>query len=56
MSREDARDDLQRIEWSLISKDTVADALEFRDEYGEVFEGLADCPQQHPPGISAMPK
>jgi hypothetical protein len=42
LSQEDARDELQRIERSLINEDAVADALEFMDEYGEVFKGLAD--------------
>jgi NAD-dependent dihydropyrimidine dehydrogenase PreA subunit len=42
LSQEEARDELQRIERSLINEDAVADALEFMDEYGEVFKGLAD--------------
>jgi hypothetical protein len=42
LSQEEARDELQRIERSLIDDDAVADALEFMDEYGEVFKGLAD--------------
>jgi hypothetical protein len=42
LSQEEARDELQRIERSLIDEDAVADALEFMDEYGEVFKGLAD--------------
>jgi hypothetical protein len=42
LSQEDARDELQRIKRSLIDEDAVADALEFMDEYGEVFKGLAD--------------
>jgi hypothetical protein len=42
LSQEEARDELQRIERSLFNEDAVADALEFMDEYGEVFKGLAD--------------
>jgi hypothetical protein len=42
LSQEDAREELQRIERSLINEDAVADALEFMDEYGDVFKGLAD--------------
>ena len=42
LSQEEARDELQRIERSLIDDDAVADALEFMDEYGEVFQRLAD--------------
>jgi hypothetical protein len=45
LSQEDARDELQRIERSLIDEDAVADALEFMDEYGEVFKGLASGPE-----------
>jgi hypothetical protein len=45
LSQEEARDELQRIERSLIDEDAVADALEFMDEYGEVFKGLASGPE-----------
>jgi hypothetical protein len=45
LSQEEARDELQRIERSLIDEDAVADALEFMDEYGEVFQGLASGPE-----------
>jgi len=45
LSQEDARKELQRIERSLIDEDAVADALEFMDEYGEVFKGLASGPE-----------
>jgi hypothetical protein len=45
LSQEDARDEMRRIERSLISEDAVADALEFMDEYGEVFKELAAGPQ-----------
>jgi NAD-dependent dihydropyrimidine dehydrogenase PreA subunit len=45
LSQEEARDELQRIERSLVNEDAVADALEFMDEYGEVFKGLASGPE-----------
>ena len=45
LSQEEARDELQRIERSLVNEDAVADALEFMDEYGEVFQGLASGPE-----------
>jgi hypothetical protein len=45
LSQEEARDELRRIERSLIDEDAVADALEFMDEYGEVFKGLASGPE-----------
>ena len=45
LSQEEARDELQRIERSLINEDAAADALEFMDEYGEVFKGLASGPE-----------
>jgi hypothetical protein len=45
LSQEEARDELQSIERSLVNEDAVADALEFMDKYGEVFQGLASGPE-----------